>query len=151
MKIKTTKYIINELSKLQHYKPLEFYFQYKEFLDLLSPNHKMMIDKIFVKNHTLFIVAKHHIAYIELNHDNTKKTIKFLLKSYTNAKSLSIFQNIKEIKVFTNKYLKNNNTENLKNKFFIELSCAKFNNNIKNPKLHEKFENIREVIKNARK
>ncbi|AJC93902.1 hypothetical protein [Campylobacter volucris] len=149
-KIKTSCYIINKLTK--HYKPLNALFQYKEFLSLLSANHRQMISKIFVKNNTLIILAKHHVAYMELNHDDTKKTIKNLIKHYTFAKAQSIFANINNIKILSDRNFIHQNQTNINpKKHFIELSNAKFSNNITNPILHKQFEQLREIIKNARK
>ncbi|AJC86013.1 hypothetical protein [Campylobacter sp. RM16704] len=150
MKIKTSNDIINKLTN-DHYKPLKTFFYYKEFLSYFSQNHQKMISKLFIKNDTLIILAKHHIGYIELNHDNTKKMIKSLIKSYVLAKPMSNFIKVKNIKILSDRnHIIQKNISN-KNQNFLELSEANFKNNIKNPLLHKKFEELRKIIKNARK
>ncbi|WP_291951004.1 hypothetical protein [Campylobacter sp.] len=111
-----------------------------------------MISKIFVKNNVLIILAKHHVAYIELNHDNTKKTIKNLIKNYTFAKPTSIFANVNTIKIFSDRnFIQQKKAKTIQKKHFIELSNAIFHNNINNPILYKKFEELREIIKYAKK
>ncbi|WP_049984574.1 hypothetical protein [Campylobacter peloridis] len=111
-----------------------------------------MISRLFIKNNTLIILVKHHVAYLELNHDNTKKTIKNLIKNYTLAKPSSNFTQVENIKILTEKNItKNFETKITKKQSFLELSNGKFTNNIQNIFLYEKFENIREAINNARK
>ncbi|CAM4124727.1 hypothetical protein [Campylobacter armoricus] len=150
MKIKTSNHIINELSNFSHYKPLKALFYYKEFLSYFPKNHQQMISKLFIKNDTLIILAKHHIGYIELNHDNTKKMIKSLIKTYVLAKPMSNFIKVKNIRILSDRnYIIQKNVSK-KNKNFIELSEAKFKNDIENPFLYNKFEELREIIKNAR-
>lgn len=150
--IKTSNFIINKLIQSKHYKPLSVLFQYKEFFNLLSVNHKQMISKIFVKNNILIILAKHHVAYMELNHDNTKKTIKKLIKHYTFAKPENIFANVETIKIFSDKnFIHQNTSKSTYKKSFIELSNASFHNNINHPLLYKKFEELRKIIQDAKK
>lgn len=150
--MKTSSHIINKLANFKHYKPLKTSLEYKDFLNLFSYNHKKMISRLFIKNNTLIILVKHHVAYLELNHDNTKKTIKNLIKNYTLAKPSSNFTQVENIKILTEKNITNNfETKITKKQSFLELSNGKFTNNIQNIFLYEKFENIREAINNARK
>ncbi|QOR01671.1 hypothetical protein [Campylobacter sp. 2014D-0216] len=152
MKIKTSHYIINELADFKHYKPLRALFQYKEFLNLLSYNHQQMISKLFIKNDTLIILVKHHIAYMELNHDNTKKMIKNLIKNYTLAKPMSNFAKVKNIKILSDKnFTAQKNTTKQRPQNHLELSSGNFINSIQDPILHQKFEELRVLIKNVRK
>ncbi|WP_257404527.1 hypothetical protein [Campylobacter lari] len=150
MKIKTSHYIINELADFKHYKPLKIFFQYKEFLNLFNCNHQQMITKLFIKNNTLIILVKHHIAYMELNHDNTKKMIKSLIKNYTLARPMSNFAKVENIKILSDQnFISKNKIFNEHKKAHLELSNGNFKNSFENPILHNKFEELRKLIKNA--
>ncbi|MCV3419032.1 hypothetical protein L8V92_07110 [Campylobacter lari] len=150
MKIKTSNYIINELADFKHYKPLKIFFQYKEFLNLFNYNHQQMITKLFIKNNTLIILVKHHIAYMELNHDNTKKMIKSLIKNYTLARPMSNFAKVENIKILSDQnFISKNKIFNEHKKAHLELSNGNFKNSFENPILHNKFEELRKLIKNA--
>ncbi|AJD01395.1 Uncharacterised protein [Campylobacter lari] len=152
-KIKTCRYIIDVFAnseKYKHYRPLKALLQYKEFLNLFNHNHRQMITKLFIKNDTLIILVKHHIAYMELNHDNTKKIIKSLIKNYTLAKPMSNFAKVKNIKILSDKnFISNNSIFVEHKKTHLELSNGNFKNHFKNPILYNKFEELRKLIKNA--
>ncbi|OCX43505.1 hypothetical protein A7X81_00465 [Campylobacter ornithocola] len=150
MKIKTSYYIINELADFKHYKPLKIFFHYKEFLKLFNHNHQQMITKLFIKNNTLIILVKHHIAYMELNHDNTKKMIKSLIKNYTLANPMSNFAKVENIKILSDKnFIMKNSIFTVHKKNYLELSNGDFKNHFKNPILYNKFEELRKLIKHA--
>ncbi|EAJ6151321.1 TPA: hypothetical protein ACRZSW_001360 [Campylobacter lari subsp. concheus] len=152
-KIKTSHDVINALAnseKYKHYRPLKVLLQYKEFLNLLNLNHQQMITKLFIKNNTLVILVKHHIAYMELNHDNTKKMIKSLIKNYTLAKPMSNFAKVENIKILNDKNFTSKNSIFIEHKnTHLELSNGDFRNHFKNPILYNKFEELRKLIKNA--
>ncbi|EAK0951124.1 hypothetical protein A0Y36_06770 [Campylobacter lari] len=98
----------------------------------------------------MIILVKHHIAYMELNHDNTKKMIKSLIKNYTLARPMSNFANVENIKILNDQnFISKNNTTNEHKKVHLELSNGNFKNNFENPILHNKFEELRKLIKNA--
>lgn len=151
-KIKDMKTIIKEFVNSNHsYKALKNLIFYKDFLKLLNLKHQQLIEKIFIKNDTLTIITYTNIGYQELNHDDNKFYIKILIKNYSQKYPNSPFTNVKNIKIFSNKFT-NFNTKISKNEekiSYIELSNASFKNNITNEKLHLKFEKIRQVIKNV--
>ncbi|EGK8023075.1 hypothetical protein A0Y64_003825 [Campylobacter lari] len=151
--IKTSRDVIDifvNSEKYKHYRPLKALLQYKEFLNLFNHNHQQMITKLFIKNNTLIILVKHHIAYMELNHDNTKKTIKSLIKNYTLAKPMSNFAKVENIKILSDKnFISKNSIFADHKKTHLELSNGNFKNHFENPILYNKFEELRKLIKNA--
>ncbi|CAM3988674.1 hypothetical protein CAHE111092_01430 [Campylobacter hepaticus] len=145
--LKNTSAIINELMSKAHYKPLKTLFFCKDFLSSFPLAKQRLIARIYVKNYILYIVTLHSAAYQELNHDNSKIYIKFLIKTYGEKYPLSGFSHIKEIKIFPQKYthVKHEKIESLE-KPYLELSCAKFKNAFEDPSLKQKFEELRAVI-----
>ncbi|HHW4059598.1 TPA: hypothetical protein ACUVM2_000700 [Campylobacter coli] len=147
---KNASAVINELMDKPHYKPLKTLFFCKDFLSSFPLAKQRLIAKIYVKNHILNIITLHPAAYQELNHDDSKIYIKFLIKKYGKMYPLSGFSDIKDLKIFTQKYnniIKNNENFTAK-KPYIELSLGKFENKIENKILAKKFEEIRQMIKN---
>ncbi|EAK0823718.1 hypothetical protein A9458_07220 [Campylobacter lari] len=117
---------------------------------MFNHNHQQMITKLFIKNNTLIILVKHHIAYMELNHDNTKKMIKSLIKNYTLAKPMSNFAKVENIKILSDKnFISKNSIFADHKKTHLELSNGNFKNHFENPILYNKFEELRKLIKNA--
>ncbi|TQR27307.1 hypothetical protein DMB91_04775 [Campylobacter sp. MIT 97-5078] len=125
-------------------------FYCKDFLSLLSPMHQNLISRIFIKKQLLVILTKSNVGYQELNHDNTKKSIKKLIKIYANANSLSDFDQINELKILTDRNFKLPKKSVKKKKFFLELSKGEFKNTCKNKLLYQGFEDLRAVIKGTK-
>ncbi len=77
------------------------------------------------KNHILNIITLHPAAYQELNHDDSKIILNSH-KSIWTKYPLSGFVDIKDIKIFSQKYTyavnKNKNDENLSKNSYLELS-----------------------------
>ncbi len=148
---KNASAVINELMDKPHYKPLKTLFFCKDFLSSFPLAKQRLIAKIYVKNHILNIITLHPAAYQELNHDDSKIYIKFLIKAYGQKYPLSGFVDIKDIKIFSQKYTyaanKNKNDEKLSKNSYLELSKGKFKNCFKDEKLFKKFEDLRELIK----
>lgn len=152
-KLKTTPAIIAELIRAHHYQPLKKMFFTRDFLHLMNKAHQPLISKILIKNDTLMILVKHSSAYQELNHDDTKKSIKVLIKMYAKANPLSEFDKIKTLKIFTDRYFTPplKKVQKKQKNSFLELSCAKFRNSFSDPVLFDRFEKIRQVIQNAKR
>lgn len=152
--LKELIYKYNEHDEQPYKKIRNFYYQ--DFLTYFSPTHQKLILKIYVKNQILKIIARHRVAYQELNHDNTKIYIKKLIKDYVKFKpenffSKAIIENggIKDVRIFF-KTLKIEQKRIEKEKEMnhqIELSLGKFRNHLENEELHLKFEELRTQIK----
>lgn len=149
--IKNTSAILNDLMSKSHYRPLKTLFFCKDFLNSFPPAKQRLIARIYIKNHILNIVTLNSAAYQELNHDNSKIYIKVLIKKYGKMYPLCGFSDIKDLKIFTQKYnntIKNNENFTAK-KPYIELSLGKFENKFENKILAKKFEEIRQMIRNG--
>ncbi|EAK2561292.1 hypothetical protein BUK38_07140, partial [Campylobacter coli] len=94
--IKNTSAILNDLMSKSHYRPLKTLFFCKDFLSSFPLAKQRLIAKIYVKNHILNIITLHPAAYQELNHDDSKIYIKFLIKKYGKMYPLSGFSDIKD-------------------------------------------------------
>ncbi|TKX31797.1 hypothetical protein [Campylobacter estrildidarum] len=148
--IKNVSAIVNDLMSKSHYKPLKTLFFCKDFLNSLPPAKQRLIARIYIKNDILNIITSHPAGFQELNHDNSKIYIKILIKKYAQVYPLSGFSNIKDIRVMTQKYsFSVKNEENIKKNPYIELSLGCFKNTLENKVLAHKFEELRQIIKNA--
>lgn len=150
-KLKAAPALIAELMGTYHYQPLKKMFFTRDFLHLMNKAHQPLISKILIKNDTLMILVKHSSAYQELNHDDTKKSIKVLIKMYAKANPLSEFDKIKTLKVFTDRHFipPLQKVKKKQKNSFLELSQAKFKNSFSDPVLFERFEKIRQAIQHA--
>ncbi|MBZ7938226.1 MULTISPECIES: hypothetical protein [Campylobacter] len=148
--IRNVSAIVNDLMSKSHYKPLKTLFFCKDFLNSLPPAKQRLIARIYIKNDILNIITSHPAGFQELNHDNSKIYIKILIKKYAQVYPLSGFSNIKDIRVMTQKYsFSVKNEENIKKNPYIELSLGCFKNTLENKVLANKFEELRQIIKNA--
>ncbi|NLK66325.1 MAG: hypothetical protein GX282_02500 [Campylobacteraceae bacterium] len=148
--MKSTKDIINEIQKSPLYDKIR---DLQNFLKLLSPTHQQVIAFIYIKERTLFIACKHNLGLQELKRDSNINLIKELLKTYVKLKPLSNLREVSDVKFFvaTEFMAKRRKKEELLKKAmeikpYFELSKGKFKNNIKDEKIHAKFEEIRELI-----
>lgn len=149
-KLKKPPAIIAELMGNSHFRPLKKMFFARDFLRTMNPAHQVLISKILIKKDTLMILTKHALGYQELNHDDTKKSIKILIKIYAKAHPFSEFSQIKTLKIFTDRHFAPpaKKVKKKQKSYFLELSKGEFKNPFKSPILHEKFEKIRQAIKN---
>ncbi|MCX2682524.1 hypothetical protein OQH60_01360 [Campylobacter sp. MIT 21-1685] len=147
--IKNSNSILNELMGKSHYKPLKNIFFCKDFIRLMLPDKRRLIAKAFITNTTFNIMTFHTTGYQELNHDDSKFSIKLLLKQYAQAYPLSEFSCIKEVKIFSQRYTSLKQEVAKTEKVFIELSLGKFKNPFRNENLAKKFEELRMLIKNG--
>lgn len=145
--IKTSAQILAQMLGYSHYKPLRNMFFAREFIELLNPAQQALIATAYIKKDCLMIIVKHQVAYQELNHDDTKKWLKTLIKIYAKEQPLSEFNRIKELKIVLDRHFYKPTPPQKKRKFYLEISKGEFKNILSNPNLHEKFEQIREKIK----
>jgi len=151
-KIKNSNALINEIMSLPHYQPLKNSIFCKDFAKLLDPKHQNLIAKIFIKNQILNIITLHTAGYQELNNDNTKNNIKFLIKIYAKKFPNSPFKEVNNVKIFSQLYTNlKQDTKKISKKNFIELSLGSFKNHFENKKLFHKFEELRRQIQNGQR
>lgn len=153
-KLKNSSFIIGELMSLTHYKPLRYMIFCKDFLaSMMSKQEQELIENIYIYKDVFYIITKHPAAYQNLNHDSSKKNIKFRINLYAKTYPESNFALIKNIKIYSKNYrvekkipLKKQIETQSK---YIELAKPNFINHFANPNLFASFEELRELIKNA--
>ena len=153
-KIKNSKTIINELLAIPHFIPLKTHFFCGYFINvMMSEKEKNLIDKSFISKQIFYIVTKHPSGYQTLNHDSSKKDIKFRINLYAKKYPSSDFSSLNDVKIFSKDYRKQKQEQNEDKEALkiplIELSKANFKNNFSNKVHFQKFEELREMIKNA--
>ncbi len=114
----------------------------QKFIELLPLKLKKGIKFAYIKNQILYFVLSHPVYKMEFEYN--KSLINTLLKK-------SNIANVEEVKFFvTNKIEKKQKKEEKKEEdFYKERSYGIFQNNIKNEKLHNKIEEIRNIIKKS--
>lgn len=145
-KFKNAKELISEY--IDQSKPLQKYRLCEELKGYFSK--KGLIKSINIKNNILFIKASSFVAYTELKHDSTIKSLKNIANTFKNLKNLGQEWELKEIKLYyENTVFKKPQEENEKieeKSFFIERSLGNFTNKLSNTLLYNLFENIRKAI-----
>ena len=153
--VKNSKAIINKLASMPHFAPLKNHLFCKDFISLMmSEKEKNLIQRSFISKKIFYIITKHPSAYQSLNHDSSKKDIKFRINLYAKKYPHSDFSSIKDIKIFSKNYQSISEQKELEERKrinFIELSKANFKNNFSNNTHFKKFEELREIIKDARR
>lgn len=149
-KIKDMNTIIADMiGKNAHFSPLMNAFYCKDFFSLMGPKHQRLIAKIFIKNKILYLITHHNVGYQEMNHDDTKTNIKFLIKLYAKQNPQSAFSEVEGLKIFTKRYeddpqpLPPPRTQRQN----IELALGDFKNSFEDERLFELFERVRGRIK----
>jgi len=144
--MKDSKTIISHLKKTPSLKTLEQEECFDILIKLLPKSISNFIKFLYTKNSILFFVLSHPSAKMEFNYK--RNLIKDILKKietfHPNCKCIN-FLNIQAF--VSNK--KEPKIEHPKNTTIVykERALGEFKNKIKNKKLHEVFEKIREEIK----
>ncbi len=115
----------------------------QKFIELLPMKLKKGIKFAYVKRQILYFVLTHPVYKMEFEYN--KSLINALLKKANIA-------NVEEVKFFvTNKIEKKKKDKDKINQedSFKERSYGIFQNNVKNEELHEKMEEIRNIIKKS--
>ncbi len=144
--MKDSQTIISHLKKHPSLKTLEQEECFDILIKLLPKSLSNFIKFIYTKNNTLFFVLKHPSAKMEFNYKRNliKDILKKIESFHPNCKCI----NLKEIKAFiTNKKEPKIEPSKEVTIFYKERSSGEFKNEIKDKKLHEIFEKIREEIK----
>jgi len=111
-----------------------------KIIEILPPKMKKGVKFAYIRNQILFFVLTHPVYKMEFEYN--KSLINDLLKK-TNM------TNINEIRFFvTNKIDKKEKNNNFQEDY-KERSHGLFQNSIKDEKLHNKFEQIRQIIINS--
>ncbi len=114
----------------------------QKFINLLPSKLKKGIKFAYIKNEILYFVLTHPVYKMEFEYNNS--LINSLLKK-------SHMKNIVKIKFFvSNKIEKKTNTNvTILSNVFKERSYGIFENSLKDEKLHQRVEEIRQIIKKS--
>lgn len=151
--MKQAKSIINHISKSPIYSNLQKARCYKALMQFLPIAIKEGVKYMYNKNDTLFIAFKHQGYWMEFNNHLRKHQMEYkqnyIKKSLTSLTKLNPACKCIEassIKSFYMDTLEDDEVMQNTLPYFEERSKAKFENRVKNKKIHEKFEQIREII-----
>jgi len=114
----------------------------------LPQRYHKYISYVYLKGETLYFVTKHQAINFELYQKlNEIKTMLRLIQTKMNrCKSIKI----SSIKAYTSLQKEKSITIERDIKFYKQTLEGNFTNLAKNPTIYEKFENIREIIKNRK-
>ncbi|WP_322862347.1 DUF721 domain-containing protein [Malaciobacter marinus] len=112
----------------------------QRLINVLPLKLKKGIKFTYIKNETLYFVLTHPVYKMEFEYN--KALINSLLSS-------AHMTNINDIKFFVTNKREKKQEENIVYEKYDERSYGIFQNNIKDPKLHKLFEEIRKVIKSS--
>lgn len=119
-------------------------------LRLMQPMHARLVEYCYVQDSTLFFIIRHNVGLQELKHDNNIISIKGLLKILiTSAKKEqknSIFENVINIKFLLSKGFKKPIKTAIEPKPKT-MAKGEFLNSCSDKILHQKFEELRSIIK----
>ncbi len=149
--MKKANFIINHLSGNPSLYKLEKIKSYKKLLKLLPLNFQRGVRFMYNKNDTLFFVFEHQgflmeFNNLERNNEYKKSFIKSLLKELIKHDKTCSCIDAEHIRAFvTNKMpIKPPSSDTLP--IYEERSRGEFENKAKNKKIHQLFEEIREII-----
>ena len=149
--MKTSKMIIESITKKRQYRPLLPYGCYGRFINSLSPSLKRAISFIFVKDNALFLALSHPGYKMELNYN--KDVIKSLLRVFAQINPECKFMSVDKIIVFESKYsiskLDNKDNEDTIPRY-PESAEGNFRILARDRELREHFEKIKDDIKRNR-
>lgn len=132
--------ILVHLKSNPNFKKINTSSQIEQIIQILDPRIKKGIKFAYIKDDILYFVLTHSVFKYEL--DCSKEHIKSSLKKVPNL-------NIKDIISFVTNKKEIKKTENKTIPTYQERSYGIFENTLKDEKLFEKFEEIRELIKNS--
>ena len=149
--MKDAKTIIRHIIDNPSYKELKNRSECREFLKLLSLNHRRLIAFCYEKNGVLFFALFHPLGLQELKRDSSIKMLKGLLKIYSSVNFDGRLARVTDVKFFVTKHLKfKKPTDPYETKRFFtyaEPAKGEFVNLAKDEQIYAKFENIRRAIK----
>ncbi len=132
--------ILSHLKKNPEFRKINTSSSIEKFIEVLPLKLKKGVKFAYIKGQTLFFVLTHPVYKMEFEYN--KADIKSLLK-------MGNFENVTEIAFFvSNKIEKKKKIIKLE-PLFKERAKGVFFNRANDEKIHEKFENIRNIIKES--
>jgi len=131
--------ILTHLKYNPEFKKINTNIKLDNLIQALPLKLKKGVKFAYVKKQILFFVLTHPVYKMEFEYN--KEIIKSLLKKAGIA-------NVEEIRFFVTNKLAKKEVVKVENPSFQERSYGIFENNTKDEKLHQKFEEIRKIIAN---
>ncbi len=132
--------IISHIKKIPEFKRINTSSIIEEFISILPLKLKKGVKFAYIKRQTLYFVLSHPVYKMEFEYN--KADIKSLLNK-------SKFEDVNDIAFFVTNKIERKAKVQKAEPLYKERSNGIFQNLANNPKLHEKFENIRSVIKDS--
>jgi hypothetical protein len=151
--MKNAASILSVLSVKKQFKPLSHHSCYKKFMDLLPPRFQRAISFVFVRDDTLFLALSHPGYKMELNYN--KDVLKSLLTLFSAENGECSFMQVKDLVVFVSRYAPPPDGYGGETSPSVprygELARGRFEIEVENEKLRERFERIRDIVSSARR
>jgi len=132
--------ILSHIKNYPEFRKINTHETIQRFIEVLPLKLKKGIKFAYIKRQTLYFVLTHPVYKMEFEYN--KSLINTLLKK-------SHIANIDEIKFFVTNIIERKEEKKEEEDYYKERSYGIFENNIKDEKLHKKFEQIREIIKSS--
>lgn len=130
--------ILTHLKYSPEFKKLNTHSTLQKLINTLPPRLKKGIKFAYVQKEILFFVLTHPVFKMEFTHN--KALIFSLLKMYHIA-------NIADIRFFVTNVIEKKEETLMQKPFYNERSYGIFQNHLHEKKLHDKIEQIRDIIK----
>ena len=138
--MKNMNEILSHLKSNPQFRKINTSSSIKKFIDVLPLKLKKGVKFAYVKRQTLYFVLSHPVYKMEFEYN--KADIKSLLKK-------SLIANVEEIDFFVTNKIEKKSQEVKYEPTYEERSHGIFANCIKDEKLFQKMEEIREIIKSS--
>ncbi len=149
--MKKASFIIDHISSIPSFGKLQQAQSYKKLLKLLPLNFQRGVRFMYNKNDTLFFVFEHQgfmqeFYNLERKNEYKQSFIKSLLKKLIEYDDTCKCIDAENIKAFVTNKPKPSLMQEDSLPYFAEKAEAKFANKAKDKKLHQLFEDIRQII-----
>ena len=145
--MKNASMILSHLSDQPQFKYLKQENCYQKYISLLSPKWQKAIAFIYIKNETLFVAVTHPGFKMELNYN--RDLLISLLKQFSALNEACEMMKAETAVIFHSKYrsLVKEEEEESTIPYYNELASAEFDTDTIDPDLKNKFEAMKQVIK----
>jgi hypothetical protein len=132
--------IISHIKKNPEFKRINTSSKIEEFVNILPLKFKKGVKFAYIKRQTLYFVLSHPVYKMEFEYN--KADIKSLLNK-------SQLEDVNDIAFFVTNKIERKSKVKDSQPLYEERSRGVFQNLANNSKIHERFENIRAIIKNS--
>ena len=162
--MKNAKFLINTIHENPLYKEkLSMANECQQLLELMGKAKRFYIAFCYVREGVLTFVLTHPTGLLELRRDSSINDIKRLLKTFCKFNKNSVFNSIltpkpineinytknkkeENIRFVVSKFLKFFNQKEQSAIFYAPASKGEFKNLAKDEQIHQKFEELREIL-----